>query len=296
MTSHGFSGAHVVALLRAHVLAADPEAEQVGLADFLYARWYAAPQTRVVLDASWPPLEGMLRVAQGEALGWRPAVVVRRGAGGVVVARDEAGRARALLRGSYAHRGDSGRAGLPPVVGDHISMVPRSGGVVSQGWWRTWGGGWDPRLAPAGAFRIYLGPAAQGLPGLVGALTTTMEAREDPWMLKAAMVEDHLGRADALVVYLLSMAAFNDVVGCARNHVRDEPGPPLTEVLGPGMSWAEDPGDGRSFGESRCALVAQACERAKGRDGDAFLWELRKAFLEAGLDPAAPHLRGDGHG
>lgn len=295
MNHHGFSDGHAATLLRAWALSREPDAARLGLDTVLYRRWYAASRCRVALEPSWPPLEGMLRVAQVEALGFHPAVVVRSGAGGVAVGRDRLGRARALLRGAYAHAADT-RAGLPPHVGEEILAVPRSGAVTSEGWWRTWGGGWDPRSAPERVLRLYLGAHVRELPALVGALTAALEQHAGPWMLKVTTHEDHLGRADAVVLYLRDRDAFDDVLRCSEGRVRPEPGPPLTEGLAPGVSWAEDPGDGRSFGESRCALVADACVRAEGRDNDAFLQEVRNVFLTAGLDPAAPHLRGGRNG
>jgi len=296
MTEHGFSPSHTEALLRAHEMGVELEAQQPGLADRLYSRWYAGQHAHSALEAWWPPVAGMLRVAQSEKLGWQPAVVVRQAAGGVAVARDNSGRARALLRGGYAHTDGSDRAGLPLQVGEHVLAVPRSGGVESEGWWRTWGGGWDPRKAPDDAIRIYLCPEVSELPALVGCLTATLEQRSEPWLLKAAVQGQHLGRADAVVVYLRDKTAFHDIVGCARTRVRAEPGPPLTTPLAPGVAWAEDPGDGRSFGESRCEIVAAALKRTGDGDSDAFLRVTHDLFLAEGLDPAAPHLRGRSHG
>lgn len=295
MTGHGFSTTHAETLLRAHEVGLDPEAQQFGVANFLYARWYAVGQADVTLEAWWPPVEGMLRVAQSEALGWRPATVVRRGVGGVAVARDGSGRARALLRGGYAHTGGSSRAGLPLEVGDDVVAVPRSGGIMSEGWWRTWGGGWDPRTAPADAIRVYISPDVSVLPSLVGCLTAALALKGDPWLLKSATEAQHLGRSDAVVVYLRNKAAFDDILHCARKRVRHVPGPPLTAALAPGVTWADDPGDGRSFGESRCEIIAAALAHTDGGSSDAFLVAAFDLFLAAGLDPVAPHLRGRGH-
>ncbi|ALO67462.1 hypothetical protein AS189_14385 [Arthrobacter alpinus] len=164
MTVHGFSPAHAKSLLQARAVGAPPAADGQDLAATLYSRWYAAPLAETRVDPAWPPLEGMLRVAQGEALGWTPAIVIGQGAGGVAVARAADGRARALLRGSYTHQEGSERTGLPAQAGEHIMAVPRSGGVVSEGWWRSWGGGWDPRSAPQDVTRVYLGPALWELP------------------------------------------------------------------------------------------------------------------------------------
>lgn len=296
MTAKQFSTVHAESLLRAHALHTDSEANGAELAEHLYARWYAASSTRVQFKAEWPPLAGMLRVSQGEALGWRPATVVRRGASGIVVTRDDTGRTRALLRGAYGHDQGDERTGLPPEVGETLVAVPRSGGVVSEGWWRAWGGGWDPRTAPGGTVRVYLRPDVMQLPALVGCLTAVLERRAAPWMMKVAADAGNLGRPDALVVYLTSRAAFDDITDCALGRVQYGPGPALTAPLAPGVAWADDPGDGQSFGESRCGLIATAIGAAAGKDADDFLQAVWHTFVAAGLDPSAPHLHGGGHG
>lgn len=285
-----FSPAHAKSLGEAQALGLSTEDTGQDLASFLYARWYAAPRAEVRIDPAWPPLAGMLRLAQGEALGWVPATAVGQGPGGVVVARGADGRARAALRGGYTHLAGSERTGLRVQAGEHVMAVPRSGGVISEGWWRSWGGGWDPRTAPEGATRVYLGPIVWELPRLVGALTVVLERRAEPWMVKVAAQAESLGRPDAVVVYLTSMAAFGDIGECAAGRVLNHAGPPLTEPLAPGISWAQDPGDGTSFGESRCSLVAAALLRSWDGDEQAFLDAAAEEFSAAGLDPAAPHM------
>ncbi|MFQ4148485.1 T3SS effector HopA1 family protein [Arthrobacter sp. LAPM80] len=293
---HGFPAIHARTLGEAKVLAESPAAKGQDLATYLYTRWYAATGTETGLDPAWPPLEGMLRVAQSEVLGWQPALVLRQGASGIVLARGADGRARALLRGGYTHQDASEHMGLPPQRGDSIVAVPRSGAVVSEGWWRTWGCGWDPRSAPEGVTRVYIGPKLVELPVLMAALTVTLQTHAVPWMIKVATQAGSLARPDAVVLYLRSTAAFEDIVAAARDRVRKEPGPALTETLAPGVSWAQDPGDGRSFGESRCSLVATALLRASNGGTEAFLGILRQEFVAAGLDPAAPHLCGRANG
>lgn len=285
-----FSPAHAKSLREARLLVVRAQTTEQDLASFLYAQWYAAPRAETLMDPVWPPLEGMLRLAQGEALGWVPATAVGQGAGGVVVARSADGRARAALRGGYTHMADSQRTGLPVQAGENVMSVPRSGGVISEGWWRSWGGGWDPRTAPEGVTRVYLSPIMWELPRLVGELTVALEKSAEPWMVKVATQAQSLGRPDAVVVYLTSPASFGDIGQCAAGRVHNHAGPALTEPLSPGISWAQDPGDGTSFGESRCSLVAAALIHSQGEDDRSFLDAAAEEFAAAGLDPAAPHL------
>jgi hypothetical protein len=61
--------------------------------------------------------------------------------------------------------------------------------------------------------------------------------------------------------------------------------------LAPGVSLAEDPGNGESFGMHRCRLAAQgvwAAWRDGMRGADARLSAVETAFAQAGVDPARP--------
>ena len=67
--------------------------------------------------------------------------------------------------------------------------------------------------------------------------------------------------------------------------------PPLTEPLGVGVGWAEDPGTGESFGEVRCAAIATAYAAVEGRNATERSWleTVADEFVRRGIDPAAPH-------
>jgi hypothetical protein len=69
--------------------------------------------------------------------------------------------------------------------------------------------------------------------------------------------------------------------------------PPLTRVLGRGVAVAEDPGDGRSFGESRCAAVAAGIATLLpdrlADDDDAVAEALGASLAAAGISPSRPY-------
>ena len=295
----GFPPEHAAVLGRAVTLAADTRpANAEDLANLLYARWYAAPTGPPQhVDPTWPPMAGLLREGHDATLAWQPAVVIRVGAGGVVVVRDASGSPRALIRGAYTHEAGSAAAGLAPQVGEHLRVIARSGAVVTEGWWRTWGGGWDPRSAPGGVTRVYLSPDVNRLPSLAGAVTALLEHMGSPWMVKAGVSAATLDRPDGFVIYFRDADADALLDPIARRTVglvRRLPGPPMTSSVADGVAWAQDPGDGRSFGEHRCALVAAALVPADPMADP--LDAIARAFAAAGVDPGAPHLRGTGTG
>ncbi len=319
--SAAWSVDHAAAVRRAVRSALDaPDRTVEGLATHLYATWYAAPVAgRQRLDPLDPPLSGVLRESHAATGRWADGVVVRVGPGGVVAVRGADGRVRAAERGAYAHYTASQDLGLVPRAGDGLRVLEREGAVVVDGWWRTWGGGWDPRRLPADVTRIYLTPDTARLPALVAALTGLLGRGRDvdvdadadtdvrtpvgppphpariphsPWYLKVGVAEVTLDRPDAVVVYVPDAVAaevLGRVADLVRDLVRPSSGPPLTRAVAPGVAWSHDPGDGQSFGENRCAILAAAlADPEAGLDP---LAACAAAFARAGLDPTAPHLR-----
>lgn len=302
-TVAGFSPRHTAELLRAVAVAReDPGTGVRDLAERLYVAWYAAANGQAQsVDPTWPPIAGLLREGHRATDDWQSGTVLKIGAGGIVVVRDSAGIPRALIRGSYTHAAGSSATGLAPQSGETLRILPRSGSVPTEGWWRTWGGGWDPRSANGDVTRVYLTADIRRLPGLSRAVTTVLGDSGRPWMLKAGESAPTIARPDGFVIYLRDADAddlLEDLARQAAPFVRPANGPPLTADLAPGIAWARDPGDGRSFGESRCLLVAAALV------GDAAtaappaetlrspVEAIAGAFVSAGLDPRFPHLRG----
>ncbi|GGB77070.1 hypothetical protein N798_10570 [Knoellia flava TL1] len=261
-------------------------------ADVLYRDWYAVRPPRSAPHDRWAaPVAGTARAAHAGSARWsqEDTEVVATGIAGIVVVATPTGR-RALCRGEYVTT--RGRPGFPPRTGDRVRVLDRPGSVIQEGWWRTWGGRWDPSSVPAGLVRVYLRPAAGEVGRLVRAVTSVLDA-DGLWMLKVAASAEQLDRPDAVVLYLAGPRRHRvrrAVVEALTGLTTGEP-PALTARLGEGIGWAEDPGTGASFGEVRCAAVATAYARLAGEVVDAGAWldlvadELRST----GVDPSAPH-------
>lgn len=261
-------------------------------ADVLYRHWYAvrSPQSPPV-DPWAAPVGCSARAAHDDAQRWAPteSEVVATGIAGVVVVATAVGR-RALCRGEYVTT--RGRVGFPPRVGDRVRAVARYGAVVQDGWWRTWGSGWDPRLDHGPLVRVYLRPANGASAGLVHAVTRALGGTDD-WLLKIAASAEHLTRPDSCVAYLAGPSresAVGVLAGAVTGLTAGEP-PPLTVKVADGVGWAEDPGTGESFGEVRCAALAGAYERLGDHavTGAEWLAAVAAELRRLGLDPAAPH-------
>lgn len=264
-------------------------------ADVLYQTWYAARSPQPAPSRPWDaPVASSARAAHQGAGDWSPdeSEVVATGIAGVVVVATPRGR-RALCRGDYLTT--SGRPGFPPRVGDRVRMVRRLGALVQDGWWRTWGEGWDVKHPQGPLDRVYLRPAPCAVAPLVQAVTGVL-AQTDSWMFKLAPTSDGLSRPDAAVAYIGGPAREEQrgaLVAAVAGLTRGAP-PALTEQVGDGIGWAEDPGTGESFGEVRCAAIATAYASMTGEEMSQEKWLTAVAgeFRSRGIDPAAPHRSG----
>lgn len=258
----------------------------------LYAGWYACPPAPPARPEHLPPaLVEMLRAAHAGArrweAGWRVERVTR---GGRVVAR-KGEAARIVERSDYVA---VDRPGLLPRPGDEVRVTGCCDLVGPDGWWRTWSPPPAWTSTPPGVVRLYWSLGLVGLPGLVSALTDELADEEDPWLLKCAVDPDVHCRADATVAYLTAgavrrRAASMAEIAAGLGSSAGPNAPPLTLRVAPGLAAAVDPGEGESFGEHRCRLVAEALAGRRGPALDAVVDRL----AADGVTPARPWARRD---
>ncbi|GAA4118012.1 hypothetical protein GCM10022415_16460 [Knoellia locipacati] len=294
----GWRPEHATQVLTAYdVLRASPE--DASPADVLYRDWYAVRPPRTGPRPRWSaPVSGTARAADAAATRWSAddTEVVATGIAGVVVVATPGGR-RALCRGEYVTT--QGRPGFPPRVGDRVRALDRPGSVIQEGWWRTWGGRWDPRAVPEDLVRVYLRPRPGAVGAVVRAVTAAL-ADDDEWLLKVATTADQLERPDACVVYLAGTCRDErrETVVAAVAGLTEGAPPPLTERLADGVGWAQDPGDGRSFGEVRCETLVAAYRRVPDAGVGTGTWLdlVAEEMRRGGLDPSRPHVADEDRG
>ena len=88
------------------------------------------------------------------------------------------------------------------------------------------------------------------------------------------------------------MALLPQLYQAVSSHLRPTT-PMFTKRLAPGLAVAEDPGDGRSFGQHRCELVAEGLSRAFQDDRTEFndlVDSIASRFAEDGLILTRPWL------
>ncbi|WP_437035052.1 lanthionine synthetase LanC family protein [Streptomyces sp. enrichment culture] len=154
------------------------------------------------------------------------------------------------------------------------------------------------RGAEESMVRLYWHLTSATAPHFVAVLSRLMNAAFIPFRAKVLNAPHKYKRADAGVVYLagsdflrargLLGRVHAEVYDGLRNEV-----PLFTKRLAPGLAIAEDPGNGLSFGQHRCRLVATALCKAHGDGRTDVQWKrhaIESVFRGEGLDPEVPHL------
>lgn len=150
----------------------------------------------------------------------------------------------------------------------------------------------------ADVVRAYWNVTATGAPDLVGRLTSRLNAEGVPFRLKVADHPFRFTRCDAAVLYLRGDSfhalgeMLREVADVLSAHLRPRV-PAFTLELVPGVGLVEDNGGGESFGERRCALLADGIVRAHEQDikqADSRLDAVAARFAEDGVRIDAPYL------
>ena len=224
--------------------------------------------------------------------GWEPGWTVERVEGeDAVVSR---GRLRARIPvgacGAVAGRVRSGAVVTLRLPKELPSLSPGFSTVVGEA-------PADP-ASWASIVRVYWNVASIGAPALVGALTSRLNADQVPFRLKVADHPFRMGRCDAAVLYVQvdTFRALDGmlrrVAGSLRSQLRPRI-PAFTLQLAPGVGLAEDADARESFGERRCALLADAIVRAQSEGitrPHARLAAVAARFAEDGVQIDAPYL------
>jgi hypothetical protein len=224
---------------------------------------------------------------------WEPGWKVERLDGDEAVVATARLRARVPVGDCRAHVGP-----LRPGAGVEV-RVPKELPELSPGFYTVVSDTPAEPASWASAVRAYwnLGPA--GAPGLIRAVTSRLNRACTPFRLKVADHPFGLERCDAAVLYLEGesfrelQATLHDVASTLAEHL--QPGiPAFTLGFAAGVGLAEDTGDGESFGEWRCALLADAIIRIYEEaitESAARVEAVASRFAEDGVLIDAPYLQ-----
>jgi hypothetical protein len=240
----------------------DAVASTGDLAMRLYAEWYAAIRDQIEVPEDFPlDLVAVLRSAHAGSDTWEEGWIADRvSPSGRVIAR-RGKDVRLLERCDHVV---VGRLGLLARSGDRLVVTGRRDVVdPDRGWWRTAGGSWSFARPPANLVRLYWNTSLPYLPELIRHLTALLAGTTTPWMVKCAIGMGAHGRADATLLFLTraGAAALAEPLRTVAIAMADRArtiAPPFTFHVAPGLTAANDPGGGESFGEHRSRLIAEA--------------------------------------
>jgi hypothetical protein len=266
------------------------------LADALYAHWYTAPAAPPPPAPGDPPLHrplltAALRAAHAAAGRTESGWVVTGSAprGGVTAARDDA--VRVLRPGDHVV---PVRPGVPPAPGEPVEPVARLDHLdAERGLWWTFS---HPQPEPP-LGRVYLDVRPATAPRALHEVSAALVGLDVPYQLKCPVAAVACARVDAIVLYhrrgdrdriLAALLARWPALG----PLLDSAVPPLTCAARPGLAWVDDPGDGRSYGESRCHALGEGIAAATAAWGEAGVPArvavLTDALRAGGIDPRRP--------
>jgi len=269
--------------------------EQLSL--WLYATWYSVPDPsadtpHTIFGRSH--LVSALRAAVPACARWqREWVVVQSAPDGSCVAGKQ-GRTRQLRPGDYANLA---RPGMPVMPGDNIAVTELLSWVEEQkGFWCAQSLIGEP--APP-LVRLYWSAAQDQIGFVLREVAGVLERLAIPYALKCPIRAVDYARVESLIVYLGgetwsgAASAVTETAEKAGVHLRESV-PPLTLRIARGVAFAQDPGDGQSFGQSRCRALASgvlALLDGNWSPADA-LTVLVDALRAAGIDPDRPWQKG----
>lgn len=152
--------------------------------------------------------------------------------------------------------------------------------------------------SPVDIVRFYWHLTAETSPLWIREITRRFNEAGVPFHAKVQSDPSAYFRADAGVLYVAradlvsAMALLPGLHLAVARHLR-QPTPMFTKQLARGLAVAEDPGDGRSFGQHRCQLVAESLVCAFENRKTAFhdrTGAVAARFAEEGLVLARPWL------
>ena len=156
----------------------------------------------------------------------------------------------------------------------------------------------DDSEAHRGRVRYYFNLRPSAGPKFISGVTTLLNRAQVPFRAKVLNHPAAYRRADAAVLYVPIEFTDQALGSVARLYERLSDAmrsavPALSRLVAPGLSFAHEPGDGRSFGEHRCDLIARGLVEAHARghtDASSRVRAIEEAFDAAGVDLSRPHL------
>jgi HopA1 effector protein family len=146
--------------------------------------------------------------------------------------------------------------------------------------------------------RIYWHVDPTGAETLVREITRRFNRFQVPFRFKCLSYRELYDRYDSAVLFVgrrqwdITALLLRELYGKVKDRLQPDV-PLFTKRIAPGLALAEDPGNGESFGTSRCRLVAEGIWNAyaRGQQSEpARIEDITAAFARAGIAPDRPWL------
>jgi hypothetical protein len=225
---------------------------------------------------------------------WDSGWIVRRVENTGQVWAEKNGVMRVLLPGEYMNFAGPG---MPVRQGTQISIYcPRESTTVQPGLYFAFG---ETVMASdhLDMLRFYLNVSGDHIVGLLQRISRDLNRFQVPFQFKCSVYPHGYQRRDAAVLYVLKKShaivrqLITSWIADFHEALRDDV-PLFTLMVDKGVSLAEDPSTGESFGMNRCRHVAEAVWEAhtSGVPREGRLGTIQKHFQKHGLDLSRPYL------
>lgn len=192
---------------------------------------------------------------------------------------------------------------------DGPAAIPRPGAQISifyakesrslqNGFYYAFGEEVEEHSRGAGLVRLYWNISPEGAAKLVGLITSRLNRFRVPFRFKCATARSQFSRTDVAVLYLtkpffrITAELMLDVHPAVADFL-DGDVPLFSKKIAKGLSAAEDPGTGESFGQSRCQRLAQSvwdCYLRGEQSYEGRMSEFRRLLKQSGIHSEHLHL------
>jgi HopA1 effector protein family len=153
--------------------------------------------------------------------------------------------------------------GLAPRVGTNVNIFfPKESTVMQPGFFFAYSQTFIDFTDDTNIIRFYWHIEEKGAPDLVGAISKNLNRFLVPYRFKVLNNLHDFNRSDAAVLFLnkkyyrIVMELMPEIYRAVKGHLKPEI-PLFSKRIAPGIGFAEDPGNGDSFGMSRCRMLAE---------------------------------------
>jgi len=203
---------------------------------------------------------------------------------------------RMIWPGQYLS--EDGPAAMPRVGARVRLFYARESRSLQNGFYYAFSETPEDVRSTLGLIRIYWNVMADGAPRLLDVLAARLNTFHVPYRFKCAVDRREFERTDVAVLYLpkqffsITADLLRDVTPAVREHL-GQAVPLFSKRIDHGTALAEDPGNGESFGQSRCRLLASAIWnqfQAGHQGGEACFAEFSRLLASHGIDRDRPYL------